>query len=103
MTQSAPFGVNNSLDFPHSQNEIQSEKTGGKQGKLKEVLDKKPREKSGKQAVEKGVVFLNTDRVPLRSSVLAGEIPQHCWLLQNINSSFHCEPGTWRIDGMGGC
>lgn len=101
MTQSPPFGVNNSLDFPHSQNEIQPEEQG-KQGKLKEVLDKKPREKSGKQALEKEVVFLNTDRVPLSSPVLAGEIPQHCWLLQYINSSFHCEPRTWRIDGMGG-
>lgn len=46
--------------------------------------------------------FLNTDRVPLSSSAHVGEIPRCFWLLQYINSNFHCEPGTWRIYGMGG-
>lgn len=47
---------NNGLDFTHSQNEIQPERTESKQGKLKEVSDEKPWEKRGKQAVEKGEV-----------------------------------------------
>lgn len=49
------FGKN-SLDFTHSQNEIQPRRTQSKQGKRREVSDEKPREERGlrgKQAGEK--------------------------------------------------